>query len=424
MCVVWERCLDERRGAQNPDLRAVLHVLRSSVFSQFAATSLAVPIMFITRLLTLMADRQASDLFITAGAPIHMKVNNETLPVSTQVIDAETSKSIVYEMLSPEQIDEFERERELNFSHIEPQLGSFRVNVLRQRGSVSSVIRYVRSTIPPFQSLNLPPVLLELALERRGLILVVGSTGSGKSTTLASMIDHRNTTTTGHILTIEDPIEYLIRHKRCVVNQREVGHDTLSYENALQNALREAPDLLLIGEIRSRETMQHALTHALTGNLCLSTLHATNAYHALSRILTMYPQEARSGLLSDLAYGLKAIIGQRLVRTTKGTLQPAVEVLVNTKLISEHIASGELHKIKEAMEQSLSAGSSTFEQALARLHLAGTVTYEDALAAADSPTNLAWLINQSQVNETGERERRIAKADFEGFELSRSSDRR
>lgn len=378
--------------------------------------------MFISKLLNLMADRQASDLFICAGAPIHVKVNGETLPVSTQIIDAETSRSILYEMLTPEQIEEFERERELNFSHIEPQYGNFRVNVLWQRGSVSGVIRYIRSVIPPFESLNLPPILLELAIERRGLILVVGSTGSGKSTTLASMIDHRNSKTTGHILTIEDPLEYLIRHKRCVVNQREVGHDTLSYENALQNALREAPDLLLIGEIRTRETMQHALTHALTGHLCLSTLHATNAYHALSRIVNMYPQEVRAGLLSDLAYGLKAIVGQRLVRTTKGTLQPAVEVLINTKLIAEHVANGELHKIKEAMEQSLTAGSCTFEQALAQLHLAGTISYEEALAAADSPTNLAWIINQSKVQEAHERPK--VTADFEGFELSRASDRR
>ncbi len=380
--------------------------------------------MFITRLLQLMAERGASDLFITAGAPIHMKVHQETLPVSTQIIDPEASRRIVYEMMKPHEIEQFERDLEFNFSHIEPEFGNFRVNVLKQRGSVSAVIRYIRSTIPSFDSLHLPPVLLDLAMERRGLVLVVGSTGSGKSTTLAAMIDHRNTHSTGHILTIEDPIEYLIRHKRCVVNQREIGHDTHSYDNALANALREAPDLLLIGEIRTRETMQHALTHALTGNLALSTLHATNAYHALSRILTMYPQEARAGLLSDLAYGLKAIIGQRLVRTTQGGLRPAVEVLINTKLIAEHIATGELHKIKEAMEQSLSPGSSTFEQALAKMHLEGVISYADALAAADSPTNLAWLINQSKAAEQSERDRRMQKADFEGFELSRADPRR
>jgi twitching motility protein PilU len=375
--------------------------------------------MYLTRLLQLMSERDASDLFISAGAPIHMKINNETLPVSTQVIDQATSQKIAYEVMSPDEIARFERDHEMNLSHIEPEYGNFRVNVLRQRGAVSMVVRYIRSKVPAFESLKLPPILLELAMERRGLILVVGSTGSGKSTTLASMIDHRNTTSTGHILTIEDPIEYLIRHKRCVVNQREVGHDTHSYDNALANALREAPDLLLIGEVRTRDTMQHALTHALTGNLALSTLHATNSYHALSRIVNMYPQEARSGLLADLSYGLKAIIGQRLVRNKQGVLQPAVEVLINTKLVADMIASGDLPKVKEAMEQSLTPGSCTFEQALSKLYMEGTVTYEDALAASDSPTNLAWIINQSKQNEatSGSRDRSATAANFESFEL-------
>ena len=376
--------------------------------------------MYLTRLLQLMSEREASDLFISAGAPIHLKINNDTLPVSTQIIDAETAQKIAYEVMSEDEIGRFERDWEMNLSHIEPDYGNFRINVMRQRGSVSMVVRYIRSSVPGFASLNLPPVLLELALEKRGLILVVGSTGSGKSTTLASMIDHRNTSTTGHILTVEDPIEYLVRHKRCVVNQREVGHDTKSYENALSNALREAPDLLLIGEVRDRMTMQHALTHALTGNLCLTTLHATNSYHAMSRIINMYPQEARSGLLADLSYGLKAIIGQRLVKTKNGSLTPAVEVLINTKLISEMVSSGEMHKIKEAMEQSLTPGSCTFEQALSKLYLSGTITYEDALTASDSPTNLAWLINQSQQTQshTGSRGTSKSTANFEDFEIT------
>jgi twitching motility protein PilU len=380
--------------------------------------------MYLTRLLQLMSEREASDMFITAGAPIHLKINNETLPVSTQIIDADTAKKIAYEVMSEEETARFERDWEMNLSHIVPDYGNFRINVMRQRGSVSMVVRYIRSNVPAFAGLNLPPVLLELALARRGLILVVGSTGSGKSTTLASMIDHRNTNTTGHILTVEDPIEYLVRHKRCVVNQREVGHDTKSYENALANALREAPDLLLIGEVRDRSTMQHALTHALTGNLCLTTLHATNSYHALSRIINMYPQDARSGLLADLSYGLNAIIGQRLVKTKNGNLQPAVEVLINTKLISEMISTGEMHKIKEAMEQSLSPGSCTFEQALSKMYLAGTMTYEDALASADSPTNLAWLINQSQQTQhsSGARGREVATASFEDFELAKHAE--
>ncbi len=381
--------------------------------------------MYLTRLLQLMSEREASDLFISAGAPIHLKINNDTLPVSTQIIDAATAQKIAYEVMSAEEIERFERDWEMNLSHIEPDYGNFRINVMRQRGSVSMVVRYIRSSVPGFASLNLPPVLLELALEKRGLILVVGSTGSGKSTTLASMIDHRNTNTTGHILTVEDPIEYLVRHKRCVVNQREVGHDTKSYETALSNALREAPDMLLIGEVRDRMTMQHALTHALTGNLCLTTLHATNSYHAMSRIINMYPQDARSGLLADLSYGLKAIIGQRLVKTKNGHLTPAVEVLINTKLISELVSSGEMHKIKEAMEQSLTPGSCTFEQALSKLYLNGTITYEDALSSADSPTNLAWLINQSQQTQThsGSRSKAQASANFDDFEITKIAER-
>jgi twitching motility protein PilU len=375
--------------------------------------------MYLTRLLQLMSEREASDLFISPGAPIHLKINNDTLPVSTQIIDAEMAKKIAYEVMNEEEIARFERDWEMNLSHVEPEYGNFRVNVLKQRGHVAMVVRYIRSNVPSFESLNLPPVLLDLSLERRGLILVVGSTGSGKSTTLASMIDHRNTNTTGHILTVEDPIEYLVRHKRCVVNQREIGHDTRNYENALSNALREAPDLLLIGEVRERSTMQHALTHALTGNLCLTTLHATNCYHALSRIINMYPQDARSGLLSDLSYGLRAIVGQRLVRTKNGTLQPAVEILINTKLVAELIAGGEMHKIKEAMEQSLTQGSCTFEQALSKMYLAGTIDYEQALASADSPTNLAWLINQSQqtMQSSATRNRANVAANFDDFEL-------
>jgi twitching motility protein PilU len=378
--------------------------------------------MYLTRLLQLMAEREASDLFISAGAPIHMKVNNETLPVSTQMIDAPTAKKIAYEVMSEEEVARFERDWEMNLSHIEPEYGNFRINILRQRGAVSMVVRYIRSKIPAFETLKLPPILLDLAMEKRGLILVVGSTGSGKSTTLASMIDHRNTSSTGHILTMEDPIEYLIRHKRCVVNQREVGHDTKSYDNALANALREAPDLLLIGEIRTRDVMQHALTHALTGNLCLSTLHATNSYHALSRIVNMYPQEARSGLLADLSYGLKAIIGQRLVKNKQGGLQPAVEVLLNTKLVADMIGQGDLPKVKEAMEQSLTTGSCTFEQALSKLYLSGAITYDDALQSADSPTNLAWIINQSQQTQATAttRDRSGFVANFESFELQQN----
>jgi len=238
-------------------------------------------------------------------------------------------------------------------------------------------------------------VLLQLVMEKRGLVLIAGATGSGKSTTLAAMIDHRNSNKSGHILTIEDPIEYLFEHKLSIVNQREMNIDTLSYQNALQNALREAPDLIMIGEIRDRETMQSALLHTLTGHLCLATLHANNSYHAMSRIINMFPYDARSGLLSDLSIGLRAIVCQRLIRNKDGVQQPAVEILLNTALIAELIKNGETVQIKEAMEQSLYPGSQTFEQALCRMHLDGQIGYDEAMTAADSPTNLAWLINQN-----------------------------
>jgi twitching motility protein PilU len=287
---------------------------------------------------------------------------------------------------------------EMNLSHLDRAVGNFRINIFRQRGTISLVIRYVRSNVPPFAQLRLPPVLLDLVVERRGLVLVAGATGSGKSTTLAAMIDHRNLKKPGHILTIEDPIEYLFEHKQSIVNQREIGIDTQNYQLALANALREAPDLIMIGEIRDKETMQAALIHTLTGHLCLSTIHANNSYHALSRIINLFPHDARSAVLSDLSIGLRAIISQRLVRNRDGELQPAVEILLNTSLIAELIKSGEFAQIKEAMEQSLYPGSQTFEQALCRLFLDGRITYDEAMAASDSATNLAWLINQNAPN--------------------------
>jgi len=283
----------------------------------------------------------------------------------------------------------------MNLSHLDPHVGNFRINIFRQRGTISLVIRYVRSDIPSFDQLRLPKVLLDLVMEKRGLVMIAGATGSGKSTTLAAMIDYRNTHRTGQILTVEDPIEYLFRHKKSVVNQRELKVDTHDYTRALANALREAPDLIMIGEVRDRETMQQALLHTLTGHLCLTTLHANNSYHALSRIINMFPYDARSGLLSDLSIGLRAIVSQRLVRNKDGALQPAVEILLNTALIAELVKSGEITQIKEAMEKSLYPGSQTFEQALCRLYVDGAISYEEAMTASDSSTNLAWLINQN-----------------------------
>ena len=351
--------------------------------------------MYLDRLFKLMSEKQASDLFISCGAPINIKVNGVVAPVSTQPMDVETVRRIAYELMTKEQAREFENEMEMNLSHLDRSVGNFRVNIFRQRGTISLVIRYVRSNVPPYEELKLPPVLLNLIMEKRGLVLVAGSTGSGKSTTLAAMIDYRNANRSGHILTIEDPIEYLFEHKQSVINQREIGVDTVNYTHALQNALREAPDLIMIGEIRDKETMQQALLHTLTGHLCLSTIHANNSYHALSRIINLFPHDARSAVLSDLSIGLRAIVSQRLVRNREGAQQPAVEILLNTALIAELIKNGEFPQIKEAMEQSLYPGSQTFEQALCRLYLDSVISYEEAMSASDSPTNLAWQINQN-----------------------------
>ena len=271
------------------------------------------------------------------------------------------------------------------------------------RGSISMVIRYVRGEIPQFETLNLPQALLDMITAKRGLILIVGSTGSGKSTTMAAMLDYRNATLPGHILTIEDPIEYLFRHRKSIVNQREIGEDTQSYHNALINGLRAAPDVLMIGEVRDRETMQHVLIHALTGHLCMTTLHANNSYHALARIINMYPHDARPGLLSDLAVSLRAIVSQRLVRNKQGKLQPAVEIMMNSTHVADLVKAGDLDKLADAMQQSLYPGSQTFEQALCKLYLEDVISYEEALQTADSPTNLSWLINHytEQRNDDG-----------------------
>ena len=357
--------------------------------------------MFLTPLFKLMAEKQASDLFISAGAPVSIKILGIIMPVNQQIIDPETSRKIAYEVMSDKQIKEFEETMEMNFAQVVPDIGRFRVNVFRQRGNVAMVIRFLRSGTVGIDKLKLPAILKELIMEKRGFVVVVGSTGSGKSTTLAAMIEHRNALKPGHILTIEDPMEFVFRNDKCVINQREVHTDTRSYENALVNAMREAPDLMMIGEIRDRETLQHALLYAQTGHLCISTLHANNSYHALNRIINFFPYDARTSLLSDLSISLRAIISQRLVKANDGTLVAAVEVMLNTKHIAELIKKGEIDQIREAMEQSLSPGSKTFEQALFELYMAGTVAKDEALKNSDSSTNLSWLINNFEQKAAG-----------------------
>lgn len=352
--------------------------------------------MIITPLLKLAVEKQASDLFISVGAPISIKINGATLPVNDQQIDAEMVRRIAYELITPDQIAAFEQKLELNFSIRVPDVGNFRVNMFRQRRDTAIVIRYIRASVRSIDELRLPPILKNLIMEKRGLVLVVGATGSGKSTTLASMIEHRNNIAAGHILTIEDPIEYLFKHNKSIVSQREVGTDTLSYDNALSNALREAPDVLMIGEINDRETLKHALIFAQTGHLCLSTLHASNSYHALNRMVGLFPHDARQNVLSDISTSLRAIISQRLVKGVDGKLIPVVEILLNTNLIAGLIKSGEIEEIREAMEQTISSGSQTFEQVLYNLFKGGRITREEALRNADSSSNLAALIDYTQ----------------------------
>ncbi|MDR2092594.1 MAG: PilT/PilU family type 4a pilus ATPase [Azoarcus sp.] len=349
--------------------------------------------MVFDKLFSMMAERQASDIFITAGAPIHIKIQGVSTPVNDWIMQPDTIRKMVYEMMTPEQIERFERDRELNLSFGRHDLGNFRVNVFWQRNSVAAVVRFIQSIIPSTESLGLPPILNELVMVKRGLVLVVGATGAGKSTTLAAMLDHRIRNRTGHVLTIEDPIEFLFRHSLSIVNQREVGIDTQSWGNALRNAMRQAPDCILIGEIRDRETMQAALAYSQTGHLCLATLHANNAYHALNRIVNFFPLENRGLLFLDLSVALRAVISQRLVTGHDGQRIPAVEILLNTRHIADLIQAGEIGSIKEAMEQSLAPGSRTFEQDLYRLYKENLVSLDEALANADSPTNLHWLID-------------------------------
>jgi twitching motility protein PilU len=350
--------------------------------------------MAMDRLFQLMKEKNASDMFFAVNSPVHIKINGNLIPINQQKLEPENILSLLGEIASPEQMEELARDNELNMGISVPNLGRFRLSAFRQRGSISAVFRFVPANIPALGDLGLPTVLAELIMEKRGLLLLVGATGSGKSTTIASMLDHRNELRSGHILTLEDPIEYLFKNKKSIVNQREIGSDAVDFYTALRNSMRQAPDCILIGEIRDRETMAAALAYAQSGHLVLATLHANNSYNALNRIISFYPIENRAALLQDLSSAVKAIVSQRLVRSAAGgTRQAAVEVMVNTRYVSDLIEKGEIGQIKEAMEKSLSPGSQSFEAALLELVKSGLVTQEEALANADSATNLLWLLN-------------------------------
>jgi len=340
---------------------------------------------FIYDLLRALTSRRGSDLFLTSGFPPAMKIDGKMTPVSQQVLTGGHTAMLIRSIMNDRQAAEFEASKECNFAIAPAGIGRFRVNCFVQQGQVGAVLRVITTTIPNFEELRLPPVLKDVAMTKRGLVLFVGATGSGKSTSLAAMIGYRNENSHGHIVTIEDPVEFVHPHKNCMITQREVGVDTESWEAALKNTLRQAPDVILIGEIRDRETMEHAIAFSETGHLCLGTLHANNSNQAMDRIINFFPEERRQQLLMDLSLNLKAVVSQRLIPLREGKGRAAaVEVMLNSPLISDLIFKGEVHEIKEIMKKSRELGMQTFDQAIFDLYEAGRISYEDALRFADS----------------------------------------
>ncbi|MGZ8143350.1 MAG: PilT/PilU family type 4a pilus ATPase [Methylosarcina sp.] len=361
--------------------------------------------------LKILVGHDGSDLYLTTDAPPAAKFQGTLKPLENIKLTRDQVKEIAYSLMDEDQRKAFEHVPELNLALSEPGVGRFRVNIFKQRNSFALVIRNIKVDIPNADKLGLPQVLKNTIMEKRGLILFVGGTGSGKSTSLAALIDYRNSNSSGHIITIEDPIEYIHPHKKSLVNQREVGVDTLSYEDALKNTLRQAPDVILIGEIRSQETMEHALAFAETGHLCLSTLHANNANQALDRIINFFPEERRNQLLLDLSLNLRAFVSQRLVPTVDGKRVAAIEILLGTPLVRDLIQKGDIHSIKEVMEKSENVGMQTFDSHLLRLFKEGRISLEEALQNSDSPNNLKLKINLSEgmgsavTNSTGDKDK-------------------
>lgn len=347
--------------------------------------------------LKLMSHKKASDLFITAGLPPSIKVHGRIVPIAQNPLTSDQARDLVLNIMTPSQREEFEKSHECNFAIGLKNVGRFRVSCFYQRSHVGMVLRRIETKVPTVEELNLPSILNSLAMTKRGLVIFVGATGTGKSTSLAAMVGYRNRNSSGHIISIEDPIEYVHQHEGCIVTQREVGIDTESYDMALKNTLRQAPDVILIGEVRTRETMENAITFAETGHLCLTTLHANNANQALDRILHFFPEDRRPQLLMDLSLNLKGMVAQQLIPRPDGKGRvPAIEVMLNTPLAQEMIRKGEIHKLKELMKESTQQGMQTFDQHLYQLYEAGEISYEDALRHADSANEVRLMIKLSQ----------------------------
>jgi twitching motility protein PilU len=350
-----------------------------------------------TAFLKLMVHKQASDLFITAGVPPSMKVQGRIAPITQSPLSVQQARDMVLNVMTPSQREEFEKTHECQFAISAQGVGRFRVSCFYQRNCVGMVLRRIESRIPTVEELGLPPVINQLAMTKRGIIIFVGGTGTGKSTSLAAMIGYRNRNSSGHIITIEDPIEYVHRHEGCIITQRELGIDTDSWENALKNTLRQAPDVIMIGEVRTRETMEYAINFAETGHLCLCTLHANNANQAIDRILHFFPEDRRQQLFMDLSLNLRGVVAQQLVPAPDGkSRKVAVEVLLGTPLVQDYIRQGEVHKLKDVMKESNNLGMRTFDQSLVELYHAGQIGYEDALRHADSANEVRLRIKLAQ----------------------------